>query len=108
MGRAHRGGRIPRFQEPRAFKESYKNRGHPDTDWHHIVEKDADFPDEWKHNTLNMVKIPRAKHWAITQFYSTPNEEYGWLTPREWLRGQSFEVHRDFGIAQLCRFGALK
>jgi len=47
------------FDSPAQFKRFYKNKSDPDRDWHHIVEKDANFPEWMKHNTVNMVKIPR-------------------------------------------------
>lgn len=98
------------FEHARQFKKFYEHKSDPDRDWHHIVEKDADFPEWLKHNTVNMVQIPRAKHWEISQFYSTPNGDWPYLglSPREWLRGKSWEEHFEHGIDILKRFRALK
>jgi hypothetical protein len=98
------------FEEPEQFKEFYRHKSDPDRDWHHIVEKGANFPEWMKHNTVNMVKIPRAKHWEITQFYSTPNKDWPYygLSPREWLHGRSWEEHFEHGIDILKRFRGLK
>jgi hypothetical protein len=96
------------FGSAQAFKDFDRARSSPDAEWHHIVERGADFPEEMKHNTRNMVTIPRAKHWAITRFYVTPNPEFGGATPREWLRGKPYEVHVELGLEQLRIVGALK
>jgi hypothetical protein len=98
------------FDKPEQFKEFYKHLSDPDRDWHHIVEKGANFPEWMKHNTVNMVKIPRAKHWEITQFYVTRNDDWPYLgqTPRAWLQGKSWEEHFEHGIDILKRFRGLK
>ncbi len=98
------------FERARQFKKFYEHKSDPDRDWHHIVEKDADFPEWLKHNTVNMVQIPRAKHWEISQFYSTANDDWPYLglSPREWLRGKSWEEHFEHGIDILKKFRALK
>jgi len=105
------------FASPEEFKEFYKSKKIPGRDWHHIVEKDAGFPRNGLgnkknplHSTENMVQIPRAKHWEITQYYSKPNREppFLGLSPREWLRGQTWEAQYEFGIATLKKFKVLK
>jgi hypothetical protein len=50
------------------------------------------------HNTNNIILLERSTHHKITELYRQPNEAYGDLRPREWLRGQSWEAQHDFGL----------
>ena len=56
----------------------------------------------------NVVRVPRLKHWKINSWYSSANREFGGLTPREYLRGRSWEEKRKFGIQVLIDEGILK
>ena len=82
-------------------------------DVHHIVEQtaadreghsgaDIDGPD-------NLVSIPRLKHWEITGWFMRgKNDDYGGLSPREYLNGKSWEERRKVGLDALIRFKVLK
>jgi hypothetical protein len=98
------------FDKPEQFKKFYERLYDPEREWHHIVERSANFPEWLRHNTVNVVKIPRAKHWEISRFYSTANDDWPYLglSPREWLRGKSWEEHFEHGIDILKKFRALK
>jgi hypothetical protein len=57
----------------------------------------------------NLVLIPRWTHVEISAWYSTPNdEEYGGQSPRDYLRGKSWEEQYNLGIQKLRDFGVLE
>jgi hypothetical protein len=56
----------------------------------------------------NLVRIPTLKHWLITGRYQTPNPEFDWLSPREYLRGNGWEVRVRVGKRALIDFGVLQ
>jgi len=47
-------------------------------------------------------------HRDISDYYSTPNPAYGGLSPRDFLRGKSFEEQYQEGLKILRKFGVLK
>jgi len=105
------------FLESVDFEKHYKHKKKPLRDWHHIVERKAvvspgSLPKaDILHSTDNVVQLPRAKHWEIKQYYVNrdPNDaRFVDITPREWLRGQPWQVHYDFGIGMLKKFRGLK
>ncbi|MGZ8390231.1 MAG: hypothetical protein ACXWVL_06520 [Rhodoplanes sp.] len=55
----------------------------------------------------NLVRIPTLKHWEITGWYMTSNEDYGGLSPRAYLRGKSWEERRRVGIDALIQHKVL-
>jgi hypothetical protein len=97
-----------------SLEELQNNVGKPGRgyDVHHIVEKtparDHKIPDALIDGPDNLVRIPRLKHWEITGWLMTPNEEYGYLSPREYLRGKSWEERRRAGLKALIEAGVLK
>jgi hypothetical protein len=56
----------------------------------------------------NLVRIPYWKHVEISSWYSTVNKELGRVTPREYLRGKSWNEQYERGIETLKQFGVLK
>ena len=81
-------------------------------DTHHIVERTAARQDGYPGSRIeaqeNKVVIPRLKHWLITRWYMEKNEEYGWLSPRDYLKGKSWAERRRVGIRALILYGVLK
>jgi hypothetical protein len=84
----------------------------PGYDIHHIVERNSvkaegsegrlvDAPD-------NLVRIPRWKHWEINSWYGSPNEDFEWQTPREFLKGSNWSERRRIGLGILRDRGVLK
>jgi len=75
---------------------------------HHIVEvhRNPDdplanfnnFTQEELEGDTNKVRIPYYRHRAISDFYSTRNEKLGDLTPREYLRGKSWDEQYRLGL----------
>jgi hypothetical protein len=95
------------FDSQEAFEEAYGSAGlfH---DWHHLVERNAGFSPEEVHNTKNIVRIPRGKHWLITSYMTTKRKDLGWLSYREWLRGRPIEEHLRIGLKAARETGVLK
>lgn len=56
----------------------------------------------------NLVRIPRLKHIDISGWYSRPNPDYKGRSPRDYLRGKSWDEQRQFGLKVLRDFGVLK
>jgi hypothetical protein len=84
----------------------------PGYDVHHIVEKTAakltGYPQSWIDGPDNLVVVPRWKHWLVTAWYQTGNEEFGGKSPREYLRGKSWEERRRVGLYALKYWNILK
>ncbi|WNG37305.1 hypothetical protein F0U61_29255 [Archangium violaceum] len=79
--------------------------------WHHIVEQrkvNVDrFGPEAIHNTENLISVDKAKHDAISAFYSSKSQQTGGMVVREWLRTQSYEKQRNFGLMIMRQFGVI-
>ena len=56
----------------------------------------------------NLVRIPTLKHWLITGWYRTPNENFGWVSPRTYLRGKGWSERVNVGRQGLIKFDVLK
>lgn len=84
----------------------------PGYDKHHIVlqgpARARGFPEEMIKGRDNEVLIPRYRHWRINEWYETPNESFGGLRPREYLRDKSWEEQRRIGLDALIDVGVLK
>ncbi|MCF8478518.1 MAG: hypothetical protein K9G60_15940 [Pseudolabrys sp.] len=81
-------------------------------DIHHIAEQTsarrAGFPNEVIDSPDNLVRVPRLKHQEINAWYQTKNEDFGGLTPREYLSGRNWDVRKSVGIEALRMYGVLK
>jgi hypothetical protein len=81
-------------------------------DIHHFVERSQaaaeGIPESVWNGPENKVRIPTLKHWQITGWYMTKNEKYNWLSPRNYLRGKSWDEKIRVGRDALIRFGVLK
>lgn len=79
---------------------------------HHIVEQDAAEKDGYRRSLIdgrdNLVLIPTLKHREITGWFQSRNKEFGGLSPREYLRGKSWDERRQVGLDALIDVGALK
>lgn len=79
---------------------------------HHIVEWESGLADGITQDRIessdNLVEIPEMKHREISDWYQTPNKEFGGLSPRDYLRGKGWEERYDLGIQKLKDFGILK
>jgi len=92
-----------------------QNRG-PGYDRHHVVERwaeDDGMPRSKIYTPDNEVPIPKIAHWEINRWLGKPNDNFKdaegrKLTPREYLRGKTWEERYDFGLDVLRKFGVLK
>lgn len=79
---------------------------------HHVVEQASarrdGFPETQINAPENLVRIPTFKHWEITAWYMTKNEDYDWKSPREYLRTKSWAERYQVGLKALVRAGVLK
>jgi hypothetical protein len=89
----------------------------PGYEIHHIVEaqRGSDNPQSNARNfpdlidsAENLVRIPYWKHVEISSWYSTKNERYGGVTPRQYLRGKSWNEQYTLGLQILRDMGVLK
>jgi hypothetical protein len=102
------------FDPPKSLEELQRaaSTPAPGYDIHHIVERGPaereGLPREQIESLDNKVRIPRLKHWDINTWYGTKNEDFGNLSPRDYLRGKSWEERRQVGFDALVRFGVLR
>ena len=93
-----------------------KKKSEPGYQDHHIVEQgpqnDDLSPEEKKRidHPENIVRIPYYVHQQITNYYRSPDPKLpGKVTPRQYLRGKSFDERYQFGLNVLRdKFGVLK
>ncbi|UUP16185.1 hypothetical protein [Nitratireductor thuwali] len=102
------------FDEPRSLEELRERakESRSGYDVHHIVEKTPAYQAGYTRGMIesadNKILIPRYKHWEITAWYGTRSDKFGGLTPREYLRGRSWEERYRIGIEMLVEKGVLK
>jgi len=81
-------------------------------DIHHIVEQAQAEKDRYPRSMIdapdNLVRVPTLKHWQITGWYMTRSERFGGLSPREYLRGKSWQERQAIGKEALVKFKVLK
>jgi hypothetical protein len=79
---------------------------------HHIVEQTAAEQDGFLRSLIdgseNLVRIPTLKHREITGWYQTKKDEFDDLSPRDYLRGKTWEERTRIGIRALIEHGVLK
>lgn len=79
---------------------------------HHIVEADAARRDGFGEALIqspdNLVLIPTWKHQRITGWYMRRNKEFGWLAPRDYLRGKDWAERVRVGLRALLEAGVMK
>jgi hypothetical protein len=84
----------------------------PGYDVHHNAERASALEDGIPRSQVespeNRLLIPRMKHWEITGWYNTRAERFGGLSPRDYLRGKSWEERQKLGFEALEKFGVLK
>lgn len=79
---------------------------------HHIAEQASAERDGYPRSLIdgpdNLVSIPALRHEEITAWYQKKNKELGGLTPREYLRGKSWDERTRIGLDAMIRFEVLK
>jgi hypothetical protein len=102
------------FDGPKSLQElqDAASNPRPGYDIHHNVEKalalEDGFPKDIVDGPDKKVLIPRWKHWDINAWYQTKSEDFGGLSPREYLRGKNWEERVRIGHYALRKFGVLK
>ena len=102
------------LDNPKSLDELQRavNERAPGYQIHHIVEQQAAADDGFSQEKINspdnLVRIPTMKHREITGWYMTPTDSFNGLSPREYLRGKSWEVRRKVGIDALIDAGVVK
>jgi hypothetical protein len=101
------------------LEELQKDFGRPSVSGyhdHHINEKDAAQKDGFSRDMIdgpeNIVRIPKRKHEEITGWYIKENRKFRNdrgepISPREFLRGKSWQDRRRIGLEALIEFGVL-
>jgi len=81
-------------------------------DIHHIVEQTPAEKDGFARDIIdgpdNLVRIPTLKHWQINGWFGTKTDEFGGLSPREYLRGKDWNERTRVGHKALIKAGVLK
>lgn len=99
---------------PKTLAEIQEDAQNPQPGYqiHHIVERTParqdGFGDTEIESPDNLVRIPTLKHWQITTWYQTKNPEFGNQSPRDYLRGKSWDDRVRVGKYALIKFGVLK
>jgi hypothetical protein len=81
-------------------------------DIHHIVEQTPASNDGYSDSLIdspeNLVRIPTLKHWLINGWYSRPNPDFNYLSPRDYLRGDGWDERVRVGKMALTLYGVLQ
>jgi hypothetical protein len=102
------------FDPPKSLEELQQSVSDPQRgyDIHHIVEQTSAEQDGFPRRMIDapeyLVRIPTLKHWEINAWYQTKNDEFGGLSPRDYLRGESWVERIRVGHSALVKFGVLK
>ncbi|MCE9668461.1 hypothetical protein LY474_11625 [Myxococcus stipitatus] len=95
---------VKSYSSFKSFKRAMGPAGQG-KEWHHIVEQTdgnvARFGPKAIHNTENIVALDKDLHTRVSAFYSSKNVSVTGsdaLTVRQWLRAQSYEAQRAFGL----------
>ena len=79
---------------------------------HHIVEQTPAEQEGYRRSLIdgpdNLVRIPTLKHREITAWYQTKNDQFDGLSPREYLRGKTWDERTRVGLGALIDRGVLK
>jgi hypothetical protein len=99
---------------PKPLEELQRDVGKPEKGYevHHIVEQTPAAQEDHAREVIdgpdNLVRIPTLKHWEITGWYMTRNKNFNNLSPREYLRGKTWEERRRVGLDALFEARVLK
>lgn len=104
------------FDTPKSLEELQRAAAEPKTgyDIHHLVERtsarNAGFPESLIDGPQNTVRIPKLKHWEVNSWFERINDNYGGLTPRQYLRNPEigWEERVKIGTDALSEVGVLK
>ena len=98
---------------PKSLQELQRAAQNPKDGYniHHVVEQTPAVQDGFPRSLIdgpdNLVLIPTFKHWQISTWFSKKNAVFDNKSPREYLRGKSWEERMRIGKDALVRFGVL-
>ncbi len=109
-------GAIKSYNDPPKTFEELQNRvsstSEPGYEDHHIEERSLlrQLGYTWSevNDPRNVVRIPTLKHYEISAWYGKPNEEFGGLSPRDYLRDKDADERRRVGLFALVKSGVMK
>jgi len=102
------------FDPPKLLAELNQaaNDPQPGYDIHHIVEQATAATDGSERTRMNepdnLARIPTLKHWELNGWYAKPNERFGDVSPRAYLKNKALRVRREVGLEGLREIGVLK
>jgi hypothetical protein len=102
------------FDGPKSLEELQEGvkTPQPGYDIHHVVERNTAAPNGSEDALINapdnLVSIPTVKHWELNRWYETPSLEFDKMTPRQYLKGKSWEERYRAGLVGLRAVGVLK
>lgn len=102
------------FDSPKSLDELLNAAKDPQAgyDIHHIVERNSAATDGSEAGLINAPEnkaaIPRWKHWELNGWYEKESKDLGGQSPREYLKGKSWEERREVGLQGLRQVGVLK
>lgn len=102
------------LDEPQTLEELQKRVASPawGYDIHHIVEQTPAENEGFGRDIIdgpdNLVRVPTLKHWEINSWFGTKQEEFGELSPRDYLRGKDWDERTRVGHEVLVKHGVLK
>jgi hypothetical protein len=99
---------------PKTWDELQQNAG-TGYDVHHVVERWSEndgIPPGMIYSSENEVPIPTLKHWEINAWLDEPNSQFtdaagNEMSPRQYMKGKSWDERRRIGIQALIKFGVL-
>ena len=81
-------------------------------DDHHIVEQATAAADGSEDALIaapeNLARISTVKHWHLNRWYETPNRYFSDMTPRQYLKGKSWDERYRVGLDGLRDAGVLQ
>lgn len=79
---------------------------------HHVAERSSALEDGFSKEEVdgpeNLVRIPALKHREINAWYQTKSDAFDNMSPRDYLRGKSWEERVKVGRDALIKYGVLK
>lgn len=107
---------IKTANDPPASLEELQARVRPSSEAgyhdHHNVNQHEEnrrkFGDAQIDSPENLVRIPILRHLDINGWFSRPNDEFGGLSPRDYLRDKDWDEQAAVGLRALRKFKVLK
>jgi hypothetical protein len=102
------------FDAPKSLDELRHSVDQPGEGYeiHHIVEKDSAAKDGFSWSRINgrdnLVRVPKLKHHQITGWFMKINKDFGYRSPRDYLRGRSWAERTKIGLDALRVYGVLR